>query len=100
MQSPDEKSARVTVIRPTRLIKHPHQFLTTDAWRRYKQVEEGNIETQPTAVLPSLPTTPRSNLWEDVPETDPDADIPMDIFDVGSMSTMRLMEVSGMMRAV
>ena len=100
MQSPDEKPSKVTIIRPKRLIRHTDHFAKSETWHQYRNVKQEDIATQPTAALPMLPTTPRPNLWEDMPETDPDANIPMDVFDIGSMSTMRLMEVSGMMRTV
>jgi uncharacterized protein (TIRG00374 family) len=100
MQSPDNKFPEYMAVRPKGLIKHPHQFLTTDKWRRYKKPEENDIEAQPTKILPTIPVTPQVPYWDGAARDDPDAAIPRDIFDMSSMSTMRLMEVSGMMRAV
>ena len=39
-------------------------------------------------------------MWESTSQSDPDASIPPEMFDIGSMNTMRLMAISGMMRAV
>jgi len=100
MQSPGDKHSKHTIIRPTRLIKPSRQPFTTDKLRRYRTTEEEDVEAAPTTVLPTLPATPRPHLWEDGLQDDPDADIPIDLFDVGSMSTMRLMEISGMMHAM
>ncbi|MFL5625108.1 MAG: lysylphosphatidylglycerol synthase transmembrane domain-containing protein [Ktedonobacteraceae bacterium] len=58
------------------------------------------MEALSTTALPAVSPAPRLSLWEDKLEHDPDASIPGDVFDVGSMSTMRLMQVSGMMRSV
>ena len=100
MQSPGDKNSKHTIIRPTRLIKPSRQRFTTDKSRRYKTTEEEDVEAVPTTVLPTLPATARPHLWEDGFQDDPDADIPIDLFDVGSMSTMRLMEISAMMHAM
>lgn len=100
MQSPGDERSGHKVIRPKRLIKHSQNFLATGKWRLYKKNEEQDVATIATTALPVLPITPRLQLWEDASEHDLDDDIPMDVFDVGSMSTMRLMEVSGMLRAV
>ena len=72
----------------------------TDKWRRYKKPEKEDIETLPTTVLPAIPTVPQTPLGEDMPLDDPDVGVPRDVFDLGSMSTIRLMAISGMMRAV
>jgi len=100
MQSPGDEFSGHKVIRPNRLIKHSQNFLATGKWRLYKKNEEEDVAAIATTALPVLPVTPRPQLWEDASQHDLDDDIPMDVFDVGSMSTMRLMEVSGMLRAV
>ena len=97
MRPPGEKLSEREVIRPTRLIKHPHPFIHTDKLRRLRKLAEEDIEAQPTL---TLPVTPRPSVWETTSQSDPDAAIPSDMFDIGSMSTMRLMAISGMMRAV
>ncbi len=100
MQSPGDELSGHKVIRPKRLIKHSQNFLATGKWRLYKKNEEEDVAAIATTALPVLPITPRLQLWEDASQYDLDDDIPMDVFDIGSMSTMRLMEVSGMLRAV
>ena len=99
MQLPEKKPVKKTT--PSNgLIKHPYQFLTTDKLRRYNKPNREDIETVPTTVLPVLSPTSETSQWQDALSDDPDASIPKDIFDIGSMSTVRLMVVSGMMRAV
>lgn len=94
MRPSGENLSERVVIRPTRLVKHLHSFLTTDKVRRYKKLAE--VEEQPTVLLPTpVPESARAGQQDD-----PDALIPTDIFDIGSMNTMRLMAISGMMRAV
>lgn len=100
MQSPDDELSEQTVIRPRLLIKHPHQFFSTDKWRHNRKPIEEDVEALPTTVLPTLPTTPRPPMREDPPQDDPDAGIPREVFDIGSMSTIHLMAISGMMRTV
>ncbi len=97
MQSPDKEHSKHKLIRPKRLIKYPHQLSTMDPWHQYSKP---GVEAMPTTVLPAVPAIPRQSLWENELEHDPDANIPSDLFDVGSMSTLRLMQVSSMMRAV
>lgn len=99
MRSPDDDLSEHRVIRPNRLIKYSQNFLATGKWRLYKKKEEEDVAEIATTALPVLPITPRPQLWDDTSQYDLDDDIPMDVFDVGSMSTMRLMEVSGMLRA-
>jgi uncharacterized protein (TIRG00374 family) len=100
MQSPGNELSGHKVIRPNRLIKHSQNFLAAGKWRLYQKNEEEDVAAKSTTALPTLAVTPRPQLWEDASQYDLDADIPMDVFDVGSMGTMRLMEVSGMLRAV
>src|SRR5579872_2135565 len=95
MRPPVENLSERVIIRPTRLVKHPHSFFTTDKVRRYKKLAE--VEAQPTILLPRTPTPEPVHAEQ---QNDPDAHIPTGMFDVGSMSTMRLMAVSGIMRAV
>src|SRR5258706_4313196 len=100
MYSPDDKHSKHTIIRPTRLIKPSRQLFTTDKSRRYRTTEEEDVEAAPTTALPTLPPTLRPHLWEDGFQDDPDADTPVDLFDVRSMSTMRLIEISCMMHTM
>ena len=100
MQSPNNQFPERPAVRPEGLIKHPHQFLTTDKWRHYKKREKKDIATEPTKILPTIPVTDQRPLWEDATQDDPDAAILGDVFDISSMTTLRLMEISGMMRAV
>src|SRR5579859_1636055 len=95
MRSPGENLSERVVIRPTRLVKHSHSFLNTDKLRRYRKLAE--VEAQPTVLLPTTPVPESARAGQ---QDDPDAYIPTGMFDVGSMSTMRLMAVSGIMRAV
>jgi len=114
MHSPNDENSKRLIVRSKRLFKHPHEFVgaqfiapselsgpsAADAGRSNKKGAGEDIGHLPTTVLPALPITPRPQLWEDMPPDDPDAAIPMDVFDIGAMGTMRLMEVSGMLRAV
>lgn len=95
MRPPGENLSERVIIRPTRLVKHPHSFFTTDKLHRYKKLAE--VEAQPTVVLPRTPVPEPLHAGQ---QDDPDAHIPIDMFDIGSMNTMRLMAVSGIMRAV
>ena len=99
MQLPEENPSKKTN-HPYGLIKHPSQFLTTDKLRRCNKPDREDIETVPTTVLPVMHPTPRTLQWQDVLSDDLDAFIPEDVLDIGSMSTVRLMVISGMMRAV
>src|SRR5712692_8478303 len=103
MRPPGEKLSEREVFRPTRLIKHPHPFSRTDKLRQYRKPAEEDVAAQPTVLLPITPVpanSPRPSLWETTLQDDPDAGIPSDMFDIGSMSTMRLVAISGIMRAV
>src|SRR5450755_3301595 len=100
MQSPGDELPGHKIIRPNRLINYSQNFLATGKWRLYKKNEEEDVAAIPTTALPILSVTPRPQLWEDASQYDLDDDIPMDVFDIGSIGTMRLMEVSGMLRAV
>ena len=100
MLSPNDENSKHLHIRSQRLIKHPHEFFANNAGYSQKKGVAEDIGRLPTNVLPALPITPRPQLWEDMPPDDPDAAIPRDVFDIGAMGTVRLMEVSGMLRAV
>ena len=116
-----DQPAPPTHIRPTRLIRHPHQFLATDKWKsmnRDQQKDVPNVSAQPTntfyqndlgvAERPTttnmghpllqynmtLPDTP--NLFDE----DFDDELPEEAFDVSLMSTSHLMKLSGMMHAI
>lgn len=95
MRPPGENLSERVVIRPTRLIKPSNSSLHTDKLRRYRKMAE--VEAQPTVLLPTTPVPESMCAGQ---QDDPDAHIPSDMFDIGSMNTMRLMAVSGMMRAV
>lgn len=83
--------------RPVGFFKH--HFLSTDAWPKGERQEELDVAALPTIVLPSV-TPPWMNTWGTDMDSDPDADIPLKELDIGSMSTIQLMRLSGMMRAV
>ena len=91
-----------TSIPPRRLIKHPHQFLQTGKWRRYSKPQEQDVATLPTAHMHSMPALPQTPLprWDLLPQDELDAAIPDEMFDFGSMNTMRLMALSGTIMAV
>src|SRR5690349_3638048 len=95
MRPPGENVSERVVIRPTRIVKRPHTFLTTDKVRRYKKLT--GVEELPTVLMSSTPVPEPARSGQ---QDDPDTLIPTDMFDVGSMNTMRLMAVSGIMRAV
>ena len=118
MQRPDQQ-APPTHIRPTRLIRHPHQFLATDKWRKIEHQKDMDVAAQPTntfhkdsigvAEHPTmLPDTdkllPRHFMTQ--PQTlqpfdeDFDDELPNEAFDVSLMSTTHLMKLSGMMQAI
>jgi uncharacterized protein (TIRG00374 family) len=105
MQEPPDKNRQPSqsAIRSARLIKHPHQFLSTEKVQRYFSRERGtsdrDISRMPTANLP-MPPSPPETLPDDLSQFDPDATLPPDLFDVGSMNTVRLMQITGKMRAV
>jgi len=112
-----EQSIQNNRIRPARLVKHPRNFLATGEWERdernvsseeqrenMQQGEIADVATRPMGTLHnglpehlanreawSLPTTP---------QPDPDAGLLGDDVDLSSMSTVRLMRLSGMMKAV
>ena len=47
MQRRDQQ-APLTHIRPTRLIRHPHQFLATDKWKKIEHQKDTDVAAQPT----------------------------------------------------
>ena len=83
--------------RPMKQFKH--QFFSVDTETKREKQEEPDVAALPTTVLPSV-TPPLMDMWETDIDSDPDADIPLGELDVGSMSTLQLMRLSGMMRAV
>lgn len=91
-----------TTIPSRRLIKHPHQFLQTGKLRRYSKPQEHDVATLPTAHLPSIPAPPLTPLprWDSSPQDELDTALPDEMFDFGSMNTMRLMALSGTIMAV
>ena len=100
MQSPDENFSERVSIRPTRLIKHSQSLSHADKKRQYNNPFDDDTETRPAVSQPGTPATPHPSLWDDTKLDDPDANIPPDLFEIGSMSTMRLMTVSSQMRAM
>jgi len=100
MQLPEKNPLKKIIMYSNKLIKHPYQFFSTDKLRRYNKPDGEDIDTLPTTVLPVIPSTPEASFWQDEFLDDPDAAIPEDVLDIGSMSTVRLMVISGMMRAV
>ncbi len=83
--------------RPAGLFKH--QFISTETWSGGEKREEPDVAALPTTVMPSV-TPPSMNAWGLNMDSDPDANIPLRELDIGSMSTIQLMRLSGMMRAV
>jgi uncharacterized protein (TIRG00374 family) len=105
MQSFDSKRSSSVDVPTQRLFKRPHDFMSTDKWSRYVQREEPehDISRLPTSTLPEperqWPTMPVTPATPSVPNT-PDDDILEELFDLGSMNTVRLMQLSGVMRTV
>ncbi len=117
MQRRDQQ-APPTNIRPTRLIRHPHQFLATDKWEKLERQNDADVAAQPIhtfqkenigiAERPMVPNTGSSLLQYAmrIPETpepfdeDFDDELPEEAFDVSLMSTTHLMKLSGMMQAI
>ncbi|MBV9691422.1 MAG: flippase-like domain-containing protein [Ktedonobacteraceae bacterium] len=91
MQPPDQLSSRPTILRPKRLVKHPHQFLSTD------ESDSRSLPTTP--IPPSVEQLPQPS-WVDAQHDDSDSDIPEEFLDISSVSTVSLMEISNRMRAV
>ncbi len=110
MQPPEQDNDKT--VRLPQLIKHPHQFLSTQKWQRYHHApashdshnteEPLDIASLPTHIMPIIetPSSPAAGDHTSAYAYDPDADIPEELLDVTSMNTMRLMQLSGMMRAV
>ncbi len=110
MQPPEQKNSEH--IRSPKLIRHPHQFLSTQKWQRYRTPSTQNdshasyepldVASLPTHILPVIETPALAATRDHTSEYpyDPDADIPEELLDVTSMNTMRMMQLSGMMRAV
>ncbi len=97
MQQFDQKTKTRTGKRPAGLFKH--QFISTGTWPLDEKKEEFDVAALPTTAMPSV-TQHSMNQWEIDLNSDPDADIPLDELDVGSMNTIQLMRLSGIMRAV
>ena len=96
MQQPDETTTKLGK-RPTKLFKH--QFVSAKTQPHEEKLEEPDVAALPTTVLPTVTPHPISGWGIDL-QSDPDADIPLEELDIGSMSTIQLMRLSGMMRAV
>ncbi len=97
MQPFDQKNDMHMGKRPARLFKH--QFIKAGTLPLEKKPEEPDVAAQPTTVLSTV-NRPSMDEWDIDLNDDPDADIPMEELDIGSMSTIQLMRLSGMMRAV
>ncbi|MBA2392021.1 MAG: flippase-like domain-containing protein [Ktedonobacteraceae bacterium] len=96
MQQSDQNNMQMGK-RPARLFKH--QFISAKEPPQEGRLEEPDVAALPTTVLPTITPHPM-NEWDAGLDSDPDADIPLDELDIGSMSTIQLMRLSGMMRAV
>lgn len=112
MQQDYPPNEQPTHIRPNRLIKHPHHFITTNKWERIKAERVSDVAsrptlppeyTMPTHALPNTPTVdkmkpmglpPNTPSFDNVPPTDDEG------FDISVLSTHHLMQLSGMMRAI
>ena len=97
MQQFDQNTKVQTGKRPAGLFKH--QFVKTGMPPLREKLEEPDVAALPTTLLSAV-TDPSMNEWDVDLNEDPDADIPLDELDIGSMSTIHLMQLSGMMRAV
>ncbi|MBV9712648.1 MAG: flippase-like domain-containing protein [Ktedonobacteraceae bacterium] len=96
MQQFDQKTSTRTGKRP-RLFKP--QFIRAEAVLDDERKEERDVAALPTIAMPTVtsPVTSEDAIdWS----TDPDADMLLERLDIGSMSTIQLMRLSGMMRAV
>ena len=95
-------------IRPTRLIKHSHHFVTTEPWTKQRKLQEDmipDVATQTAPALQRLPSTPPVPLDEQVPVTPvPHRRISVQLededIDISQLSTRHIMQLSGMLRAV
>lgn len=106
-------------IRPTRLVRHPHQFLATDRWKKLEHPEQRDdmdIAAQPTHTLRSdsigvaeRPTRSveqspmQLRTLQETPQPfddDFDDELPEELFDISRMSTSHLMKLSSMMQAI
>ncbi|GAC1430010.1 MAG: hypothetical protein NVS4B1_28570 [Ktedonobacteraceae bacterium] len=117
MQRRDQQAPLIH-IRPTRLIRHPHQFLATDKWKKLEHQNGTDVAAQPTNtlhqasnVVAERPTTLgagpslllQHSLLSETPlpfDEDFDDELPEEAFDVSLMSTTHLMKLSGMMQAI
>ncbi|GAC1646780.1 MAG: hypothetical protein NVS4B12_14080 [Ktedonobacteraceae bacterium] len=114
-----DSQAPLTHIRPTRLIRHPRQFLAMDKWKKLEHPElpdDMDIAAQPThalrrdsigvAELPTRSIKQSPLQLRTLPETpqpfddDFDDELPQEMFDISRMSTSHLMKLSGMMQAI
>lgn len=102
MQRDERQEEHPVHIRPTRLIKHSHHFLSKEQWSKYGQPGLQDVATQPTASLNRQETEPSWHAIHRAPTSvyDIDASIPDQLLDISSVSTMHLMRLSGMMRAI
>ena len=100
MQPPYQSSSRPTILRPKRLVKHPHQFFSSEKLSQWKTTDEVDRRKLPTTPLPPFGQQRTQPSWGGVQQDDLDADIPEQFFDISSMSTMHLMEISSRMRAI
>jgi len=96
MQQPDETTTKLGK-RPAKLFKH--QFVSAKTQPHEEKLEEPDVAALPTTLMPTVTPHPMDG-WEIDARSDPDADIPLEELDIGSMSTIQLMRLSGMMRAV
>ena len=99
MQKPDQPQSPIIQRSPSRPFKPQFQRIPPGTWSPVDKKEETDVTVLPTKILPPLTPSP-INPWEQEPNNDPDADIPFEDLDVGTISTMRLMQISSVMRAV
>ncbi len=110
MQSHNQNRSSPAGTSSSGLFKRPDDFMPTGKWSRYVQPEypETDISRLPTAILPEPASPPPATKWPAMPMTPAppmapatfDEDIPEELFDLGSMNTVRLMQLSGVMRTV
>ncbi len=99
MQQSDQPQSPIIQQSPSRPYKPQFQRIHTGMWPAVDKKEENDVTVVPTKLLPSLTPSP-INPWEQRPDDDPDTDIDFEDLDVGSISTMRLMQISSVMRAI
>ena len=97
MQQENQTLGKPKRLRPNRLIKHPHSFISTGKWEQLSIRKGPDVAAKP--VQP-----PDSEGWNKASMNTPpalfDEDFGDEGFDISILSTHHLMQLSGMMRAV